>query len=373
MIINEIQPIPMFKVLMSPDAPARVAETMMSGYIGQGERVKEFEEKLGSIYGRPVLAMNSCTAAIDIALILSGVGPGSVVICPPINCTAGASMVLNRGATIVWADVDPITGLISPLDVQRKLRQFHRRGVKAIMAVDWGGASCDYDRLNELAEEAGIFVIQDAAHKGPVPLDRTSGHWVAWSYQAIKFLTTGDGGALACPDKTLFSKAKLTRWYGLDRESSASYRCSQNVQTWGLKAHLHDLAATIGLANLDLGVQAVATHRRHAQAFCEAFSHLTLERHGIQAPEWNPESSWWTYTILVNDRDGFASFAAQRGIETSQVHARNDRHDTFCFPSGDLPGVDAFSSRQLSIPVGWWLTDEDHKRVASTVLAWGSR
>src|SRR3990170_2900817 len=130
---------------MAEDAPAAVQRVLESGYIGQGPKVEEFEQAFARALDAPFvpLSLNSGTSALDLALHLIGVGPGDEVISTPMTCTATNGVIVNRGAKIVWADVDPFTGLISPGDVGRLVS----RRTKAIMAVDWGGKPCDYEAL----------------------------------------------------------------------------------------------------------------------------------------------------------------------------------------------------------------------------------
>lgn len=341
--------IPLFKVAMSPEAPARVAAVLESGYIGQGAMVDVFEDALMQLLGTPgpPLTTNSCTSAIDLALHLIGVGPGDEVITTPVTCTATNSPIVTRGARPVWADVDPLTGLIDPSDVARKIT----RKTKAIMAVDWGGALCDYDAL----DIHGLPIIQDAAHSLTAGI---GGDYVCWSFQAIKHLTSGDGGALWCPPSKL-ERARLLRWYGLDRRSKADFRCEQNISEVGYKYHMNDIAAAIGLANIGATRGLIAKHQVNAAWYM-----------GALGVEGNPQSAWWLYTLLVDDRQGFITHMADRGIACSPVHARNDTHTAFHFPNGPLPGVDHFASRNVAIPVGWWLSEADRAHIVEAVWAW---
>ena len=131
--------IPLFKVLMSPDAKHRVAEVLESGYVAQGPKVKEFEEELGKILGGPVLTVNSCTSALDLAMHLCGVGPGTEVLTSPLSCSATNSPIVTKGARPVWVDINPTTGLISPSNAADKITN---RTV-AVVVVDWEGRACD--------------------------------------------------------------------------------------------------------------------------------------------------------------------------------------------------------------------------------------
>lgn len=362
--------IPLFKVFMAEEATKRTAETLMSGYIGEGPRVQEFEQAFGQLVGatdHPPLALNSCTSALDLALHLVGVHEGELVISTPMTCTATNGVIVNRGAQIAWADVDPVTGLIDPASVARIVREAR---VTAIMAVDWAGRSCDYTALRRAAVTTfrsrtySIPIIQDAAHNLMVDM-ANHGDYVCWSFQAIKHLTTGDGGAILVPPEQR-KRARLLRWYGLDRESSADYRCDQDITEAGFKYHMNDIAASIGLANLPHMPQVV----RRYQSNAIRYGRLLADAPGVMVPPAPASFFPWLYCLLVDDVDGFRAHMAARGVATSPVHKRNDVHPAFNFPSGPLPGVERFSAHQVSIPVGWWLTDSDIEHIAGAVLEW---
>lgn len=354
--------IPLFKVRMEPTAAERVAEILASGYIGQGPKCEEFEQEFGRHIGapEPVLLLNSCTSAIDLALHLIGIRPGDEVITTPITCTATNSPPALRGARLVWADVDPLTGNIDPSDVARKVTAKTR----AVIAVNWGGRPCVSDELRFM----GIPIIEDAAHG---PYGGNDGEYVCFSFQAIKHLTTGDGGALITP-RDQHARAKLLRWYGLDRESSADFRCAQNIQEIGYKYQSNDIAAAIGLANLPGMAAAVASGQRNAEYYCRWLRDLP----GIDVPPYDPQCAYWLMTLCVDDRAGFMAYLGERGIATSQVHARNDKHDAFKAVGesrGPLPGVEAFDARQVSIPNGWWVSEQQREYIAAVVTDWAMK
>lgn len=366
--------IDLFRPFMSGEALAIVQRTLTPDdkgrlYIGEGPRVDEFEKAFTDFVGAPheVWALNSCTSALDLALYLAGVTLGSEVITTPMTCTATNGAIYNRGGKIVWADVDPVTGLIDPKDVYRKIT----KRTKAIMAVDWAGRSCDYKGLRWAANsqpwQGTLPIIQDAAHNLTVDMSNR-GDTVCWSFQAIKHLTTGDGGAILVPEKQV-DRARLLRWYGLDRRSSADFRCAQDIKEVGWKYHMNDIAASIGLGNLPYAPWVLEKHRENA-----AFYHDRLQGvPGIVLPPPDPRSSWWLYTLLVDNRADFIDYLAEHGIASSPVHRRNDEHTAYFFPSGPLPGVDRFASMECAIPVGWWLSDADRQHVADVVRSWADQ
>ena len=349
----------LFKVFTDDDAALRLLRgAIQRGYLGQGPLNAEFEQMLGEFLDADVLTLNSCTSALDLALHMIGVDHGDEVISTPVTCTATNGVIVNRGAKIVWADVDPTTGLIDPEDVRRKVN--HRTA--AIMAVDWAGRSADYDRLRH-ETDGDIPIIQDAAHN--LMAEGPRGDYVCWSFQAIKHLTTGDGGAIAVPYDE-HKRAKLLRWYGLDRETSTSYRCEQDVEEAGYKYHMNDMASALGLANLPHMPWIVRTHRETADYYQALLRYCPQ----VQIPPASKESSWWLYTVLVEDPQDFIRHMGERGIECSPVHKRNDVHTAFSRNAGTdhyLPGVDAFADHEVAIPVGWWLSELDKATVVRGV------
>lgn len=337
---------------MSAKVSGMLTDTIHSGYIGQGPRVEEFEDRLLEAWDLPCrpLTTSSCTHALDLAYHLCGVTQSSEVISTPTTCSATNIPLVNRGAKIVWADVDRITGLISPDDVKKKITD----RTKAIVAVDWAGRPCDYKRLKSF----GVPVIQDSAHR--LGLSHDHGDYVCWSFQAIKFLTTGDGGALLVPTEQR-DRAELLRWYGLDRKTSASFRCDQNIKEAGYKYHMNDIAATIGLGNFDEAHENCKINIENAKLYSERFSDLP-----ITTPPPDPQCPFWIYSLVTGNRSSLQEHLKCGGIESSQVHRSCDTHDVMR-GTEILNGVFSFDLSQLSIPVGWWLTKFDKELVVASV------
>jgi perosamine synthetase len=362
--------IPLFKVFMPRSVMAPLREVLMSGYIGEGPRVAEFERQLAPWFGnKRVLALNSGTSALHLALRLSGVGPGDEVISTPVTCVATNEPVLAMGARIVWADIDPFTGNIDPRDVARKLT----KKTKAILAVHWGGYPCELGPLNSLASKRGVRLIEDACHAfGAHYHGKPIGSWsdfTCFSFQAIKELTTVDGGALICRSAADYKRGKLLRWYGIDlTQRRTDFRCEADILEYGYKFHMNDVAATIGLEQLKYVQSNLDRTRAHARRYDRAFAGLA----NVAPLRYQPDrvSSYWLYTLRVKDPAGFVRHMQRAGITVSKVHARNDKHTIFKEFRADLPGVDEFVSRQMCIPVGWWLTSQDVDRIIRAVLGY---
>jgi dTDP-4-amino-4,6-dideoxygalactose transaminase len=215
--------ISLFKVAMNPEVNKNLLETIHSGWIGEGPKVKQFEEELRKRIGNDnVVALSSGTHGLSLALAMEGIGPGDEVISTPLTCFATNAPILATGAKIVWADIDPYTLNIDAYAVKEKIRLGK---TKAIIAVHWGGLPCDMEILQGVALHNNIPIIEDAAHAfgssyadAPIGACNYSNYGI-FSFQAIKHLNTGDGGALFMKDSESVARAKLLRWYGIDRES----------------------------------------------------------------------------------------------------------------------------------------------------------
>ena len=329
-------------------------------YCGEGPLVKEFEQRfwdLAKTKTKPLM-VNSCTSAISLALALCDIQPGDEVITTAQTCLATNHPILALNAIPVWADIDPYTGLIDPKDVEKKITS----KTKAIIAVDWCGRYCDYNKLKELH----VSVIQDAAHCLFID-NNNCGDYICWSTQAIKFLTTCDGGFLVTPESK-HEEARLRRWFSLDRESSADFRCAQNAKYIGYKYQATDVDAVIGLSNIELAVKNQNKQMKNAK-----FYNKHIKNKLVIKPKFNTTTQWWLYTLLVPDgkRDAFSKYLTENNIASSQVHSRNDYHDVFNpYKDDNLPGTDYFSENQLSIPVGWWLTKEQRLYIVDVINGW---
>ena len=359
--------VPLFKVFMAETVVNEVGKTLLSGYIGQGPKVDQLEQQLAPRFAAPnVLSVNSGTAALHLALRLAGVSHGDEVISTAMTCTATNVPILERGGKVVWADINPMTGNIDPADVERRIT----KKTKAIMAVHWGGYPCDLDELTAIARRNGIKVIEDAAHafgatyKGGAIGSHSD--FVCFSFQAIKHFTTVDGGALTCRNTEDYKRGKLLRWFGIDRDGEKKdFRCEEDVREFGYKFHMNDVTATIGLEQLKYVDRLLTAHKDNGRFCREKFKSLK----GVKLLNYKAdrESAYWLFTLHVEDRLDIMRAMQDAKIVVSQVHARNDRHTMFRDCARELPGVDAFVDKQVSIPVGWWLTEKQRGYIAETV------
>lgn len=354
--------ISLFKVFMSPDVSDFILPVLHSGYVGEGEKSKLFEKKIGEyLKNENVVLVNSGTSALTMSLKLAGVGPGDEVISTPMTCLATNMAILSLGAKPVWADVLP-NGTIDPMDVERKMQK-----KKAIMCMDWGGLPCRLDELMKIGKTYGVPVIEDACQAmGAVYDSRPVGSgadFVAFSFQSIKSLTSIDGGALVINgNSSLVEKAKMMRWFGLDRNSGADMRCNQDPPISGYKWQTNDVLSSIGLANLRHLPKILEKTRCHASLY-----DLQLGEFAICKSQTRTQSSYWLYTIYMADVDHFISYMRENNVECSRVHDRNDTKTVFKDSMAKLPGVDLFDKHHVCIPVGWWLSEDDVEKIISLI------
>jgi dTDP-4-amino-4,6-dideoxygalactose transaminase len=175
-----------------------------------------------------------------------------------------------------------------------------------------------------------------------------------FSFQAIKHLTTVDGGALQIQDKELYEKGKLIRWFGLDKKLT---RLENDIQIQGYKYHMNNVNATIGLVQLETIEELLKKYRTIGK-------YLDLKLNGLLGLETvvhypNSESSYWLYTLKVDRRDNFIKMMADNGFMASEIHKRNDLHTYLNDYPTEMPNLDKFYSRLVHIPCGWWVTIED--------------
>lgn len=373
--------IQLFKVFMSDTAAPEVTKVLNSGYIGQGEKVEEFERKLSDFFNRDyIVTLNSGTSGLHLALQLlknkknnwPGLEDGDEVLATSLTCTASNFPILANNLKIKWVDVDPTTLNMDLDDLCRKLSP----KTKAIMLVHWGGYPNDLDKIKKIQDKCFDLygfrpaVIEDGAHsfgsKYKGKFIGNHGNIVMYSLQAIKHITSIDGGLLILPHQELYDRAKLLRWYGIDRNSNRKdFRCEADIQEWGYKFHMNDVCATVGIENLKHVSKIVGTHQSNANFYDNNLQNIngltTLTRHE------GHESAFWIYSMLVDDRDGFYKWMKECNIVVSQVHERNDKHTCVSDYKSALPTLDKIIGKVVSIPVGWWVSDENRQYIVDCI------
>jgi perosamine synthetase len=305
----------------------------------------------------PCIAVGSGTDALHLAYLLAGIEAGDEVLTPLFTCTATNIPLLYIGANIRFVDVDPGTLNISVPDLQSKISE----RTKAIVCVHYGGLPCDMKEIGTLAARYGIPVIEDAAHAvgatyGGVPVGAIS-EFTMYSFQAIKHLTTGDGGMVTFKDGGLEAKAKRLRWFGIDRTLKQKGIWENDITEVGYKYQLTDIGAAIGLAGLEEFDDTLG-HRR------ALYRRYVDNLRGVN------------HVQIVDDFDPAKGHAERRldcqrklrdwRIESGQTHYRNDRYSVFhC--SEEFPGMDAIDDNYLILPLHTRMSLADVDRICDTL------
>lgn len=358
--------IPLMKVFTPPRMSERLNEVFESGFLTEGEYSDEFERRFGEYIGNPnVSLMNSCTSAIWLAGHMCDIQPGDEVITTAMTCMATNVPFINMGAKLVFCDIESKTGNV---DVE-SIRSLITDKTKAIVVVHWAGQPCRMDKLVELGKEYNVKIIEDAAHalraKYNGELVGTHGDYICFSFQAVKHLTTGDGGALVCKSDEDIERVRKLRWFGLDRKFKSASRWEQDITEAGYKLHMNNLNARIGIEQMlyiDINIDKHIENGKYYDEHIDNPNVQLLERDS------NAESSYWIYSVLVEDKKKFQEYLAQNGIASDVVHVRNDQYTCMDdFRREGLDGLDYFESRLLNIPVGWWVDESDREHIVKVV------
>ena len=374
---------------MSDDVIEPVNKVLRSGYLTQGNQVELYENELKNYFETEhLLTLNSATSGLTLAIRLlkdkdeySG-WPGfdsvnDIVLTPSLTCFATTCGVLANNVKLRWLDVDPVNANICLNDLKNKLNEH----TKIIYLVHWGGNIVDLDLLNDICEEHKKkynfkpIVVEDCAHSfGAEYNNKKIGNHnniCVFSTQAIKHLTTGDGGIIILPNERLYERCKLLRWFGISREKrnykGKDFRLENNILEYGYKFHMNDINATIGLYNLPHVNELIEKHRKNANFYNNELKDMKELR--IIPINQKCKPVYWIYTIFVlnNKKDEFMEKMKESGIMTSQVHNRNDINDCVKEYQEDLPNLDKLEKELVCIPVGWWLNDDDLHFIVKTI------
>lgn len=410
---TKLRRIELFKVFTAPSADQEVIDVLSSGMLTQGPRVERFESELsdfleGALY---VDTVNSATSGLQLALEVlkspheesgwPGILPSDKVLAPTLTCWAATCSILNSGLHPVWIDADPETGCaVNFFDLADKLTH----ETKVVEIIHWGGTPIDVRALDRMLDAAAPrlgfrpVVIEDCAHAfgARYPDGRivgTSGNICVFSFQAIKVLTCGDGGAIVFPETAhgaeLHRETRLLRWFGIDRDrrkdpasDGTDYRLEGDITRHGGKFHMNDYNAALGLANLSHVPLLVDKARSNCLKLSEGIATLThvrllMGRGGITEDAYEDDdddtesllySSCWLFSVWVSNKPAFLKCCAEHGIVTSQVHRRNDTHSCVVATSSSqckLPGIDELEQHLTCLPCGWWVTSEDIARIVN--------
>ena len=355
---------------------AEVVESLRSGWIGSGPKVQRFERALEEYIGVDhVRCVSSCTAALMLGLVALGVGEGDEVIVPTLTFAASANAIIHAGATPVFVDSEPGTGVLDLAAVEAAVTE----RTKAIMPVHFAGRPVDMERLNRLRDRHGLVVIEDAAHAiGTEWRGKrigSHGNLTAFSFYATKNVTTAEGGALATADRDVAERIERLSLHGLSagawrRYSDAGFKHYEVIDP-GFKFNLTDLHAAIGIHQLRKLDGWIRERARLWDRYDELLADLPLTLPPL--PQLGTRHARHLYQVLVDAdaamlRDRLLDFMTDQGIGVGvhyrPVHQHEWYRDRFGLGDDAFPVASDFGARTVSLPLSPKLTDADQDRVA---------
>jgi dTDP-4-amino-4,6-dideoxygalactose transaminase len=368
--------IPLFDIQLSDDEVAAVDDALRSGWLTMGPRTQAFEEEFASHLGcRHAVATSSCTAALHLAYLAAGVGPGDEVIVPAITFVASAAAARYCGGTAVLADIAGRHDLgLDPADVERRITS----RTKAICAVHYGGYACAVDELHELCDANGLALVEDAAHSPSATTAGgrklgTIGLAGCFSFFSNKVLSCGEGGALATDDDEAASLARSLRSHAMTsgtwdrhRGHSAGY----DVVGVGYNYRLDEPRAALLSARLP-GLEADIGRRR---AVVRRYRERLAGIPGLVLPYTDDEverSSCYVMPVLVDDpglRDPLREHMSSQGVQTSVLYPALHELSAYGDPApGELPRSELAARTQVTLPLYPHMTDTDQDRVVEAL------
>jgi dTDP-4-amino-4,6-dideoxygalactose transaminase len=355
-----------------------VADTLRSGWVTTGPKVKKFESNFQDFIGSgvEVIAVNSATAGLHLALEALGVIEDDEVIIPSLTFTATAEVVRYLGANVRIVDVDPIT-----LNIDIKaIRGAITSKTKVIMPVHYAGLSCDMNEILLLAEEFGLMVVEDAAHALPTTykgdmIGTLESDITVFSFYANKTMTTGEGGMVVTRNLDLVKRMKIMRLHGIDRDAFDRFQSKKpawyyEVIAPGFKYNMTDIAAAMGIHQLRKLPRFLDRRQYLAQRYFEELADLPLI---LPADDTDGVShSWHLFVIRLQDdarmnRDELIQFLSDKGIGTSvhyvPLHRQPYWRDRYQLTNDMFPETDKAYLSMISIPLYTAMTDEQQDRV----------
>ena len=318
-----------------------------SGYVSD-----QFEKKFSKIFNlKNCTAVNSGTSALHLALKCRKIGVGDEVIIPAQTFIATGLAVMYTGAKPVFADIQKSTGNICYKSILKKIS----KKTKAIIVVHWGGYPCDMIEIKRIAKKYNLILIEDAAHALGAKYQKVEigniSDFTCFSFQAIKQLTTGDGGMIVCRRKKDHFFVQKLKWFHIDRKTKLNFQGERlyKISEIGYKYHLNDIASTIGIENLKIIKKKLKYLNYIAKTYDENFKDLKEIK--VLEKKKDRTSSHWLYTILVKKRAEFYNYMKKNNIPVSLVHRRIDKYKVFGGRTKNLKNQEYFDKNHICLPI----------------------
>jgi len=363
---------PLFYPYISKSSKNNIKKVLNSRWIGQGPLVDKFELKFKKKFNPSLdcVAVGSGTDALHLSYLLSGLKKNDEVICPVFTCTATNIPLLYIGAKIKFVDVDPSTLNIN-ID---HLKKIVTKKTKAIVFVNYGGVPCDLNELNKIKKKYNLKLIQDAAQSLGSKYNGKDisnfSDFTIYSFQAIKHITSGDGGLLAFKkNKKILSLAQKIRWFGIDRIKKQGGTWENDIKEIGYKYQMTDLGACLLLDSLK-NFNLILNHRRKIfNIYKKKLSNLK-NISVVDTLNKNLTNSYWLCTLISDKRLYLQKKLRKFNIETNQVHFRNDKYKIFkkFIKKNKFPYMDVIQDKYLVLPLNHKISIKDANFISDRII-----
>lgn len=376
------RPIPYGRQHITEEDLQAVTDTLQSDFLTQGPKVAEFEEKFAAYIGaKYAVAVSNGTAALHLCTLALGVQPGQHVITTPITFAASANCVLYAGGEVHFADVDPATALIDLRQVRQLLESHPRGHFHGLIPVDFAGLPVDMEAARQLADEFGLWLIEDACHAPGGFFTDSQGQeqrcgngqyadLAIFSFHPVKHIATGEGGMVTTNRADLYEKLLLLRTHGITKNPAQLQQHPggwyYEMQTLGYNYRMPDMLTALGISQLSRADAGLARRRQLAARYDAAFAETPAVRPLASAPG----HAYHLYVIQVENRKGLYDFLRERQI-FAQVHYipvhTMPYYQELGWKNGDFPRAEAYYNGCLSLPMFPDLSDEEQQYVIDCV------
>lgn len=365
--------------LIEQDEIDGVVQVLRSGWISTGPKTQELEERFRDYIGtKNAVALNSCTAGMELCLLMAGIGQKDEVITTPMTFAATANAIVHCGAVPVFADINRHTLCIDPSHIERKITP----RTKAILPVHYAGQPCEMDEIRDIVERHNLILIEDAAHALGAEYQGQKigsiGNAASFSFNVHKNITTAEGGMVTTDNDEWAKKIRIMRLHGMSKDAWGRVSQSQmhyDIVFPGYKYNMTDIQAAMGLAQFGKLESYIKTRQRYAKIYTEAFQRVpqvtVIQRiDGIRHAE-NMYVIMLKLEHLAIDRDEFIRCLQAENIFCSvhfrALHLHSYYRDTFGYKKGDYPIAEDVSDRVLTLPFSPKLTEDDIRDVITAV------
>lgn len=366
--------------LFGKEEKEEIIKTLDSGWVTLGPRTKQFEEDFARYVGsKYAIAVSSCTAALHLSAIVSGISDGDEVITTPFTFAATSNIILHVGATPVFVDIQPKTFQIDPEKIEEKIN----KRTKAIIPVHYGGQPVNMDAIMKIAKKHNLIIIEDAAHAiGTEYKGKKIGSFgdlTCFSFHPIKNISTGDGGMITTNNASYAKELSMLRLHGMSKDAwkrhSANGSWKYDVTMPGYKYNMTDLQAALGIHQLKKLNSFIKTREKYAKMYDKALSQIPE----ITTPfvMKNIRHARNLYTIMLGtsslkiNRDEFVELMKQANIGVSvyfiPLHLFTLYKEKFGYKKGDFPIAEFVYERIVSLPLYPKMTKEDIVYVIKTL------